>query len=464
MRLDKLKLSNFRCFKSLEIDFHRELTVLVAPNGNGKTTILDAARVALWPFVNGFDLGRRTGKGASIQIADVRMEQQTNGNMEPQLPSSIEASGAWADQLPGRTWVRTRERVKPGTNALVDGATINLASFAEVLQKQVRGGKEAVTLPLVSYLGTSRLWYEGRFTSIAKDIALNTGSYSRTSGYLNCLSNSSSFQTFTAWYGWVFRSYREEQIKALESKAPLSDIGSRFAVTIEVIKGAINALVHEATGWHDLEYKASQNQQLVMHHDEFGIMPVDMLSDGLRNAIALVADLAFRACKLNPHLGTEAARRTPGVALIDEVDMFLHPSWQQTIIASLRQAFPRLQLIVTTHSPQVLTTVRRENIRLLGRDSEGGWQAVPPDQEIKGVESAVALNDAMKVNPIPPVAEARWLEDYIALIEEGAHETPDALKLREQLVGLYGASHPIILDADRLIRFQSFKLRAGKQG
>lgn len=474
MHLTKLILKNFRCFESFEITLHPELTVLIAPNGSGKSTVLDAARVALSPFVKGFDLDSPVGKNAWIQRADVRLAVQENGNMEAQLPCSITATGNWNETLPEQTWVQTRKTIKLhpaitdsnkprfvriGADTLGDAQTNALTALAQAQQEQVRSGQGEVTLPLVSYLGTSRLWFEGRFSSVAKDVALDTSAFSRISGYLGCLSNSSSFKTFAKWYGWACRSYLEERIRSLDSQTPLSITGQRFAATIEVIKGAVDALLKDATGWHDLEYRSSQNQQLVMHHTEFGTMPVEMLSDGVRNAIAMVVDLAFRAYKLNPHLGGNAALQTPGVALIDEVDMFLHPSWQQTIIASLRAAFPRIQFIVTTHSPQVLSTVNRECIRLLGRDGAGVWQAVLPDQELKGVESAFALNDAMHVNPVPPIAEAKWLDDYTAKIETGSHEDADGRALREKLVTLYGAHHPVILDADRLIRFQAVKLR-----
>ena len=459
MRLTKLTLQNFRCFDSFEITLHPELTVLIAPNGSGKSTILDAARIALSPFVKGFDLGNQVGKSAAIQIADVRLVLQENGNMEPQIPSSIMATGIWNASLSEQSWLQTRVKVKPGTNTLTDAATKKLNGFALALQEQVRNGQNEVTLPLISYLGTSRLWFEGRFSSVAEDVALDTSNFSRTSGYLNCLSYTSSFKAFTAWYGWVSRSYLEERFRAQDSQTQLSESGQHFAATIEVIKTAVNSLITEATGWRDLEYRYSQNQQLVMHHAEFGIMPVEMLSDGVRDAISMVADLAFRAYKLNPHLGALAALETPGVALIDEVDMFLHPSWQQTIIASLRKAFPKFQFIVTTHSPQVLSTVNRECIRLLDRTVTGEWLAVMPNQELKGVESEFALLDARHVNPIPPIAEAQWLADYTAKIESGSHEDAAGLALREKLVALYGEHHPVILDANRLIRFQAFKLR-----
>jgi len=184
------------------------------------------------------------------------------------------------------------------------------------------------------------------------------------------------------------------------------------------------------------------------------------LSDGVRNAVAMVADLAYRAAKLNPHLGVEAAREARGIVMIDEVDMFLHPSWQQTILPSLRKAFPYIQFVVTTHSPQVLTTVQRNNVRSLERTAEGVWRAAAPEREIVGVESAVTLNDVMLVNPIPPVEQARWLADYTAMIESGTHETERGRKLRGELEATYGSRHPLMLDADRLIRFQAFKLRS----
>lgn len=406
MCLNQLTLTNFRCFERLEIDFHPRLTVLIAPNGSGKTTILDAARIALWPFVSGFDLGSQTGKGATIQPADVRLMRQASGNMEPQLPSALKAQGFWHLDGISRQWTQNRQQIKPRSQTLADAQTKEFSRYAEQLQQQVRAGIDPVTLPLVSYLGTSRLWFEGRFTSVAEDVTLNRNDYSRTSGYLNCLSYASSFKAFSAWYGWIYRSYREEQIAALEQERSLSEQGQRFASMVQVIKAAVNALISGPTGWRDLEYRASQNQQLVLSHEHLGSLPLDMLSDGLRNAISMVADLAFRACKLNPHLGERAALETPGVALIDEVDMFLHPAWQQTIIASLQSAFPRMQFIVTTHSPQVLTTVHRDSIRVL----DGNGRATSPLGASYGQPSGTVLRSVMAVDPQPPVAERQDLQ------------------------------------------------------
>lgn len=464
MFIKQLSINNFRCFESLVIEFEPKLTVLIAPNGSGKTTILDAVRVALSPYVKGFDLAGKTGKSASIQLSDVRLAPQPNGNMEPQLPSVIKMSGVWSEQITEMTWTQTRERVKPGTGTINDVSAKNLTKWAIQLQQQARSPLPPVTLPLISYLGTSRLWFEGRFTSMAEDVALNTHDYSRTSGYVNCLSSSSSFKAFTTWYGWVYRCYREEQIRALETNMPLSVEGQRFSDIIDVIKTAVDTLITEAMGWHSLEYKASQNQQLVMQHKCFGSIPVDMLSDGVRNAIAVVADLAFRAYKLNPQFGKEAARLTPGIALIDEVDMFLHPSWQQKIAGALLRAFPKVQFIVTTHSPQVLSTVPAECIRVLTAtwDEQHEKQRIvvrSVTQQTQGVASSDVMAEVMGTDPMPNLETVRQLSRYMALIQQNLEDSEPARLLYAALVEHYGLEHPLMQECQRLRRLQNLKKR-----
>ena len=91
-------------------------------------------------------------------------------------------------------------------------------------------------------------------------------------------------------------------------------------------------------------------------------MVVDDLSDGFRSILSMVADLAYRMVRLNPQLGAQAVVATPGVVLIDEIDMHLHPLWQQTVLLDMQRAFPKVQFIVTTHSPQVLSSVPAESV------------------------------------------------------------------------------------------------------
>ena len=444
MKLTHIEIENFRCFGKLTIGLHPELTVLVAPNGFGKTAVLDAARIALWPFVKAFDLGSQTGKSASIQIDDVRLAPKASGNMEACLPSHIIATGLWPDHEVAQQWVQSRERLKPGTNTLGDKQAKALTRHGEKLQAQVRNETpEAwVNLPLIAYLGTGRLWYQGRYTSVASDVNLDKSAYSRLSGYLNCLTISSSFKQFADWYSHLYRSHREAQAIAIEQGGALATLETPFNKIIQAVKTAVNCLILQQTGWGDIEHSAQHNNQLVMKHPQNGVLPLELLSDGLRNAVALVADLAFRACKLNPHLGADAITQTHGIAMIDEVDMFLHPAWQQTVLQSLRTAFPAIQFIVTTHSPQVLSMVKRENIRVIGKNDANEMVAVQPLAATYGEPSGDVMHSVMHVDPQPPVLEKLALQRLTELVDQGIWANTEATSLLQELNITLGANHP----------------------
>ena len=96
------------------------------------------------------------------------------------------------------------------------------------------------------------------------------------------------------------------------------------------------------------------------------MLELDQLSGGQRAVLALAADLAWRMAQGNPHL--DGPLRSEAIVLIDEVELHLHPSWQQRILNDLRRTFPNAQFIVSTHSPQVLTTVEPKHIIELARE------------------------------------------------------------------------------------------------
>jgi predicted ATP-binding protein involved in virulence len=455
MKIEEIIIKNFRCFEQLEVTFHPQMTVLIAANGGGKTSILDAVRIAVWPFVKGFDLGSQTGKSATIQIDDVRLEKQINDNMEPKEKTEVNTTGVWDDNGQVKTWLQWRDSIKKGTNSKGDASTAELTNqYAKSMQKKVFEGKEQIDLPLIAYLGTGRLWYQSRYSSEAADVVLSKTEYSRTSGYLNCLSQGSSLKHFVDWYGWIYRSYREEQIKALEQGYSWGEPGSHFLQTIKAIQFAVNCLIEKQTGWKDIAYSSSHEQQIVLTHPQHGTLPLERLSDGLRNMVAMVADLAYRCVKLNPHLGAEATIKTHGIVMIDEVDMFLHPSWQQSVLGSLQEAFPKIQFIVTTHSPQVLSTVPKECIRVLGTNAEGKNIAATPLAASYGEPSNDVLQAIMHVDPQPPVPEKRLLDELTSLVDQGEYQSSRAKKLLAELRQKLNDQHPQILKIERSIRRQ----------
>ena len=223
--------------------------------------------------------------------------------------------------------------------------------------------------------------------------------------------------------------------------------------------GAVQAavrLVLEPTRWCDVVWDRAQ-RCLVVEHAIHGRLPLAALSDGVRNMIALVADVARRCATLNPHLDDQAARQTPGVLLIDEIDMHLHPRWQQLVVDLLQRAFPAMQIILSTHSPHVLSTVEFNSIRIVGFGEDGIARIKMPQFQTLGVESADVLAEVMNVDTIPPVDQAGWLSEYRALVETSNTESPAAQALWAKLVEHFGRQHPVMAEVEVLRRLQQFR-------
>lgn len=454
MKLTKLRLENFRCFAALDVELHPQLTVLVAENGQGKSTLLDGARIALWPFVSSFDLARNAfnDPGNAIAIDDVRLIKLDTGDMARQLPTRVLMTGDFGIGQE-KTWIRYRDKEAKLTKTKDDGDTSFMKQWAGAVQAQIRDpAKPTLDLPVFGYYGTGRLWAQKRLTETTKgqDDTQKTDFYVRTFAYLNCLDPASSYKHFKEWFTWAFESYREAQIKQLENRSTDADVAAAQG-RIHVVQQAIDIFLRPTTGWHTLEYSVSHEKSLILHHDQHGILEVDFLSDGIRSVLAMVGDIAYRCIKLNPHLEGNAARETQGVVMIDEVDMHLHPRWQQVVLGQLQQAFPLVQFIVTTHSPQVLSTIKRENIRIIGQDAHGNAIAVPPLANTYGQPSGDVLHSVMLVNPQPPVDEKSDLDRLTNLVDQGRYEIDEAKNLFAQLSQALGVEHPQLLRLRRSI-------------
>jgi len=457
LSIQKLSLKGYRCFEEIEIDFDEHLTVLVASNGAGKTSILDAIAVAFGPYIGAFD----EGVGRHFAPSDIRLlrVRKTESNEMEYTPGGVRlvATGWIPNSLferlgqPSPTiWRRGLAGPTKAKTTIRDAK--ELIAYGKSMQEAVRTPDTNVRLPLIAYYGTGRLWQQKKLT----DGKLTTTS--RTVGYSDCLDPASSYKTFVAWFRyWSMNALKADLDAHHAQRTPER---SEFHRYIEAVSGAVNVCL-EPSGWKDIAYSIAR-EELVARHEQHGELPVELLSDGIRNMIGMVADIAFRATKLNPHLGGKAALETPGVVLIDEVDMHLHPAWQQVVLRGLRSAFPSMQFIVTTHSPQVLSTVPAQCIRMLSvrwNDEARKYQAVveKPAIQTEGMPSADVLAVAMETDPTPNVKPARQLSDYKALIQQNLEESDNALRLRKELLEHFGAGHPVMLECDQLIRVQRFK-------
>lgn len=443
MKLKQLTLGNFRGFKHFKCDFQPGINVLVGLNGFGKTTLLDAISVAYGQFFTAIGTGVDRGVyDSEIHLAKhISKSDGQSFSMEYQFPVSVHCVSfpSYIPDFP-EEWERARNTLKGRTTQVKA-----LKDIAKRLQSEVQSNT-ATDLPMFGYYGTGRLWKQKKL-SLLKAVSLSKSS--RLEGYRDCMDPESSYSAFALWL-------KEETIAEVERKLRIIEKSGFLDGTLihgSTIRGRLLSAISKAvntmlapSGWSNVRYSAT-DKEIIATHKEQGDVPVSMLSDGVRNMIGMVADIAYRCVRLNPHLESNAVIKTEGLVLIDEVDMHLHPQWQQLVLQNLQDAFPNIQFIVTTHSPQVLTTVRKEQIIVLS-----GSQASSPLGNTFGEPSNYVMNQVLGVNSRPPLEFSEKLREYQILIESGVGNSRRATKLRSELESLMGANHSDLMAADRAIK------------
>jgi len=442
LKLKKLRLTNFRNYEDFEIEFNENLNVIVAENGAGKTTILDGVTVALGQFLSGFD----TGKDSGFHSDDARLSvvQNTNSkmlSMESNYPIALEASG----EINGKNkeWSRELSGKKSKTTY---GNTKALREYAKELQNSVRN-LEDISLPIISYYGTGRLWNQKQTTKESKN---NT---SRLFGYDKALEPASTYKEFAKWFEDESKAQYNKLIYRIQKGEDVIGKEIDESQSLKSIRQAVDICLL-VSQWQDIRYD-SEFQKITVTHPIQGVVPVEYLSDGVRSMLAMTADIAYRCTKLNPHLDN-APKETEGVVMIDEVDLHLHPRWQQTVIPSLQEAFPKIQFIVTTHSPQVLTTVKPQNIQALVL--EKGQIKIEKFDFSWGAKSHELLNHILGVDERPQNLEiVKILNEYIKLVDDNLYHEEKALKLREKLDSWGAGKEKELLKADMSIRAKEYR-------
>lgn len=158
---------------------------------------------------------------------------------------------------------------------------------------------------------------------------------------------------------------------------------------------------------------------------------LDQLSDGEKNLIALVGDIARRLAIGNPN--SEEPLKGKGFVLIDEIDLHLHPGWQRLVIPKLLEVFPGCQFFISTHSPQVISHVKPDNIFLLNQ-TDGSLDYVKAIESY-GKNTDRILEDLLGVSA-RPAEEKEKLHQLFSLIQNG--ELAEATELVNSLSALIG--------------------------
>jgi predicted ATP-binding protein involved in virulence len=356
MRIKRLELNNFRNFEKASFEFLTNFTVIIGENGKGKSSILQGLRLSAGTFLLGIDEADRY----HILKEDIR-RIDLNNRFVPQKNCYFSALGMIAD----REIHWKRSIAKPGGRTDIKEA-YELIDIAKELNDAVNENmREDVDLPVIGFFSTARLWVEPKQTIKLK----KKGSRLRD-GYSRCLGDRSDKKSPMEWI-------KSASWKKLKEKPE--------GVLLDAVLEAIDTCVQN---WKPTEWDEDSDDlggHFTNDRGEKNFLPLFYLSDGLRTMAAMVAEIAYRCVILNAHWGREAVKLSKGIVLIDELDMHIHPKWQQHVVSDLKQAFPNIQFIATTHSPFIVQSLKSEELINLDR-----WTDVDPlDLTINEVSTSV---------------------------------------------------------------------------
>ena len=325
MKLKSVSLENFRSKVSSTLKLGSRLTLLIGENGNGKTTFLDATAIALGEILTYLPEVKGIGFKARGEI------HQQNGKSAPYTRIKVVA-------CTGISWDRMQKRDKSQKTAKQIQAGLGVKQLHRYLQESILDPWNLglpFQLPVIVQYGVSRALLENlpmRRSGFPKN-------HSRFDSLSDALNPTSRFRSAFIWF------YNKEN-----EESRLRQIMRDFDVTLpelDAVRRCISTLFpnlsNPKTVVNPLRFVVTQDGEE---------LELDQLSDGYKTMLGLAVDLSKRMAAANPHMDDPLAAEA--IVMIDEVDLHLHPSWQQRVVSDLLKCFPNTQFILTTHSPIVV--------------------------------------------------------------------------------------------------------------
>lgn len=375
MRINSIDIVNFKGFQHEKREFKSNLTVVIGNNTAGKTTLLKALQVGLGAYLQclgklpsaqqyrrNFSIHDRYMAFDPIEKDYVPNSERTQvtvdadfyvtDSIENMVPHFVPMNITWSREFTGSATTHSKACA---------GELMQVVADMEAKRYERHVG---AVYPLVLSFGAKRTSdAQMKVTRKIKERASRV-----EKAYKFALHDKVDFDGAMEWLarydkslkdGSEFEGTREAFFEALQTAIPaLSEI--------DFDQGEIEAVV------------TVSGHAPSRHHFSY-------MSDGLQSMINIVAEIAHRCIELNGCLGKNAVRKTPGVVMIDEIDLYLHPHWQKHVLQDLTKAFPMIQFIVSTHSPFIVQSLQKN--QLISFDHDAMTEGEPYRESLEDITS-----------------------------------------------------------------------------
>jgi predicted ATP-binding protein involved in virulence len=424
MHIQKVTIKNFRCFEHLEVNLDPDINIFVGNNGSGKSALLDALAAAMYPYVTEIqrivdnltelfpffqqDLpvqqnGSRKIHQSEFTVSATNLPDWTIIYKDPPSKNGHEDENKRIIRMPPHLLLENPESLQEGTQQLY----LELKNQCRAINNQ-----NSELSVIVYYQGNRNL------NNIPELESYSNNSFDRFDALKNCFNATANFTDLATWF--FVRDY-EELIKIRSRRNTDFELPD-----LKQIRKAISTIIApNARVYFSGATSAKLMVEWEMETGEKRELLLSQLSAGYRNMLALVMDFARRLAQANPQM--ENPLEAEAILMIDELDLHLHPTWQQRIIPDLKKVFPNTQIIATTHSPEVVTTVKQNQVWILE-----DYQIKPCPEPTKGRKSSDMVRNILGLSELrPDTEESRTLTKLFEAIDNG--ELEEAKRLKQEL-------------------------------
>lgn len=399
MILDRLHLHNYRNYRDLSVSFGSEVTIFIGKNGSGKTNMIKAIKQLLsfvfsrrkdephYGFIASSDRNVISYKALDARYGKDKDEEDYDYHYP--IVNTLYATLGNGELL---DWTFEKDTLTSGLkDSLYRKANLR---FWEVYDN----GKGE--LPVFVYFSDSYPHVNLQLSTTIKDLLESGNPLPRNSAYYKWDDDKNCTEI---WLQYFIMQYKKSCLQNNVEATSFVDAIRQVLVTSSKPVSEYNPDMDVVVRNILLDFRG-KNEVVVLEYENGTRIPFTELPTGYLRFFSMVLDIACRGYLLNKNCNPE------GIVMVDELDLHLHPSVEQTILKRLRSTFTRVQWIVSTHSPLVLSAFeQKEGSNIIYKIStEHDKTLLVPIANMQGVDASTGLKYTMDT----PDDDSR-LNDYM---------------------------------------------------
>lgn len=386
MKIRSLKLHNYRNYKDFTVDFGDEATIFIGKNGAGKSNLIKAIRQLLsFVFSKRKDLPQYNFIASSdrnvisFKALDARYGKDEGEEEFLYHYPIITSMDASLDNGYEVNWTFEKDSLTSGLkDSLYRASNLKFWEFYNF------GNSD---LPVFAYFSDSYPHVDMQMSNTMKSLLESGNPLPRNAAYYKWDDDKNCTDLWLQYFIMQYKkSVLQNNLDATHFVDAIRNALLKFSEPISIYNPDNDIVLKDIS----LDFRGKK-EVVTVEFKNGSKIPFLELPTGYLRIFSIVLDISCRGYLLNKNCNPE------GIALIDELDLHLHPSLERTVFKRLRSTFRRLQWIVSTHSPLVLSAYeQKDNINIIYKIAKSDDDVIViPIANMQGVDASSGLKYTM---------------------------------------------------------------------